>query len=187
MKKEPSTKDLTEKQKIFCREYIYDWNATRAAKVAGYSEDTAYAIGAENLRKPQIQAYITEIQKDLEKIAGISRLRIVQEHLNIINTSIAHLHNTWIERKEFDKLSAEQKGAIAELSYQTRTEKDYSTNPDGDLVAVDFVKIKLYDRQKSMDSLNKMLGYNEAEKVQHSGEVKGFTIAAASDKRASRK
>jgi phage terminase small subunit len=61
--------DLTEKQKIFCREYIYDWNATRAAKVAGYSEDTAYSIGWENLKKPEIQAYITEIQKDLEKTA----------------------------------------------------------------------------------------------------------------------
>jgi phage terminase small subunit len=174
---------LSEKQRIFCREYILDWNATRAAKSAGYSEDTAYAIGAENLRKPKIQAYIAEIQKDLEKVAGISRLRIINEHLNIVNTSIAHLHNTWITRKEFENLTDGQKSAIAELSYQTRIEKDYSTNPDGDIVQVDYVKIKLYDRQKSMDSLSKMLGYNEAEKVQHSGEIKGFTIAAASGKR----
>lgn len=180
----PKKDELTEKQKIFCREYIYDWNATRAAKVAGYSEDTAYAIGAENLRKPQIQAHITEIQKDLEKVAGISRLRIVQEHLNIVNTSIAHLHNTWITRKEFENLTDGQKSAIAELSYQTRTEKDYSSNPDGDVVQVDYVKIKLYDRQKSMDSLSKMLGYNEAEKIEHLGEVKGFQIVPASGKRA---
>lgn len=173
---------LTEKQRIFCREYIYDWNATRAAKAAGYSEDTAYAIGAENLRKPQIQAHITEIQKDLEKVAGISRLRIVQEHLNIINTSIAHLHNTWIERKEFDKLTPEQKSAIAELSYQTRKEVDYSTNPEGDVLQVDYVKIKLYDRQKSMDSLTKILGYNEAEKVELSGGIKSYKIVPASSR-----
>jgi phage terminase small subunit len=175
-------KQLTEKQKIFCREYIYDWNATRAAKTAGYSEDTAGAIGWENLKKPEIQAYITEIQKDLEKVAGISRLRIIQEHINIINTSIAHLHNTWIERKEFDKLTAEQKSAIAELSYQTRTEKDFSTNPDGDVVQIDYVKIKLYDRQKSMDSLTKMLGYNEAEKLELSGSVKSYKIVPASSR-----
>jgi phage terminase small subunit len=175
-------KPLTEKQKIFCREYIYDWNATRAAKTAGYSEDTAGAIGWENLKKPEIQAYITEIQKDLEKVAGISRLRIIQEHINIINTSIAHLHNTWIERKEFDKLTAEQKSAIAELSYQTRTEKDFSTNPDGDVVQIDYVKIKLYDRQKSMDSLTKMLGYNEAEKLELSGSVKSYKIVPASSR-----
>jgi phage terminase small subunit len=156
---------LNEKQKAFCREYILDWNATRAALAAGYSESSARQIGSENLSKPYIQAYLKEIQLDLEKVAGISRLRIINEHINIINTSIAHLHLTWITRKEFDQLTNEQKSAIAELSYQTRTEKDYSK--EGSPVQVDYVKIKLYDRQKSMDSLNKMLGYNEAEKVQH--------------------
>lgn len=175
---------LTEKQKIFCREYIYDWNATRAAKAAGYSEDTAGAIGHENLKKPEIQAHITEIQKDLEKTAGISRLRIAQEHLNIVNTSIAHLHNSWITRKEFDDLTAEQKLAIAELSYQTRTEKDFSTNPEGDLVQVDYVKIKLYDRQKSLDALSKLLGYNEPEKLNLSGGIKSYKIVGASSRRA---
>jgi len=181
----PKVEGLTEKQKIFCREYIYDWNATRAAKAAGYSDESARQIGSENLSKPSVQAYLTEIQRDLEKIAGISRLRIITEHINIINTSIAHLHDTWITRKEFDTLTNEQKACISELSYQTRMEKDFSANPDGDTVQIDYVKIKLYDRQRSMDSINKMLGYNEAEKVQHSGEIKGFTISAASAKRAS--
>lgn len=182
----PKVNGLSEKQKKFCREYIYDWNATRAAKAAGYSEDTAGSIGSENLQKPEIQAHITEIQKDLEKVAGISRLRIVQEHLNIINTSIAHLHNTWIERKEFDALTPEQKSAIAELSYQTRRETIFTVqHPEGEVIAIDYVKIKLYDRQKSMDSLNKMLGYNEPEKVEHVGEpLKGFQIVPASDKAA---
>ena len=36
--------ELTEKQKKFCEEYIFDFNASRAARVAGYSEDTAGAI-----------------------------------------------------------------------------------------------------------------------------------------------
>lgn len=169
MAKDDATTDkkLTQKQRIFCERYILHWNATQAAKEAGYSEDTAGAIGHENLKKPEIQAYIAEIQKDLEKVAGVSRLRIIQEHLNIVNTSIAHLHNTWVERKEFDKLTPEQKAAISELSYQTRKEMDYSTDSDGTPVQVDYVKIKLYDRQKSMDALSKILGYNEAEKVQH--------------------
>ena len=185
MKKEPKTEGLTEKQKLFCREYIYDWNASRAARAAGYSEDTAGAIGAENLKKPQIQAYITEIQKDLEKIAGISRLRIVNEHLKIVNTSIAHLHLTWITRKEFDQLTDDQKSAIAEISTQTRKLIQYNLKGDPEEVEVEFIKIKLYDRQKSLDSLNKMLGYNEAEKVEHTGELlKGFKISPASDKRA---
>lgn len=35
-------------------EYLIDLNATQAAIRAGYKVDNAYAIGAENLRKPQI-------------------------------------------------------------------------------------------------------------------------------------
>ena len=47
---------LTDKQKIFCDEYIISLNATQAAIKAGYAEKTAYAIGAENLKKPKIQS-----------------------------------------------------------------------------------------------------------------------------------
>lgn len=51
---------MTEKQKRFCLEYIKSGNATAAAKAAGYSSCTAYSIGAENLKKPEIQNYINE-------------------------------------------------------------------------------------------------------------------------------
>lgn len=49
---------MTEKQKRFCDEYLIDANATQAAIRAGYSERTAYSIGQENLRKPEIKTYI---------------------------------------------------------------------------------------------------------------------------------
>lgn len=57
---------LTEKQKLFCDEYIISLNATQAAIKAGYAEKTAYAIGAENLKKPKIQDYISERMKQKE-------------------------------------------------------------------------------------------------------------------------
>jgi phage terminase small subunit len=44
---------LTDKQKRFCEEYVIDWNATRSAIAAGYSENTSYSIGSENLKKPE--------------------------------------------------------------------------------------------------------------------------------------
>nr|DAO69746.1 MAG TPA: Terminase small subunit [Caudoviricetes sp.]DAR36024.1 MAG TPA: Terminase small subunit [Caudoviricetes sp.] len=49
---------LTQKQKRFCEEYIKTANASASAVAAGYSKKTAGAIGAENLKKPQITAYI---------------------------------------------------------------------------------------------------------------------------------
>ena len=49
---------MTDKQKIFCDEYLIDLNATQAAIRAGYSKRTANRIGTENLSKPVIKAYI---------------------------------------------------------------------------------------------------------------------------------
>lgn len=59
---------LTPKQELFVREYLVDKNATQAAIRAGYKEKTAYAIGAENLKKPQIMEAINkQLEKHLEK------------------------------------------------------------------------------------------------------------------------
>lgn len=53
---------LTDKQKIFCQEYIKDLNATQAAIRAGYSEETARSIASENLSKPDIKAEIDRLK-----------------------------------------------------------------------------------------------------------------------------
>ena len=55
---------LTDKQKRFVEEYLVDLNATQAAIRAGYSEKTAYSIGVENLRKPEIKKAIEKAQNE---------------------------------------------------------------------------------------------------------------------------
>jgi phage terminase small subunit len=57
---------LTNKQKMFVKEYLIDLNATQAAIRAGYSADTAKEIGYENLTKLHI---VTEIQEALDQRA----------------------------------------------------------------------------------------------------------------------
>ena len=51
---------LTAKQTRFIAEYLIDLNATQAAVRAGYSPKTAYRLGFEALRKPQVAAALTE-------------------------------------------------------------------------------------------------------------------------------
>lgn len=58
---------LTAKQKRFCDEYLVDLNATQAAIRAGYSKKTAYSIGVENLKKPEIKKYIEQRMAEKEK------------------------------------------------------------------------------------------------------------------------
>lgn len=58
---------LTPKQRAFVKAYVREPNATKAAKAACYSEATAYSIGSENLRKPQIAA---AVEAGLEQVMG---------------------------------------------------------------------------------------------------------------------
>ena len=58
--------NLTEKQKAFADAYIETGNQTEAARRAGYSSKTAYSIGNENLKKPEVSAYIKERMAELE-------------------------------------------------------------------------------------------------------------------------
>ena len=162
---------LTEANKVFCREYIFDWNGSRAYRAAypNISEDNARIRASVLLTNINIKEYIKLIQEDLERVAGISRLKVVNEHIKLAFSSIANLHNTWIERKDFEELTEDQKACIAEISTQTKTIKR-----GDDLVDVEFVKIKLYDKQKSLDSISKMLGYNEPEKIDHLNNGNSF-------------
>lgn len=58
------TAKLTAKQQIFIMEYLNDYNATQAAIRAGYSAKTAYSIGQENLKKPEIRQAIDTAMKE---------------------------------------------------------------------------------------------------------------------------
>jgi len=55
---------LRPRQEAFVREYVLDFNATRAALAAGYSEKTARQMGSENLSKPYIQEAIKQRLQD---------------------------------------------------------------------------------------------------------------------------
>lgn len=152
---------LTNKQQRFCEEYVVDWNATRAAIKAGYSEKTARQIGQQNLTKVDIKAYISEIQYDLQRLAGVSALRNILELKKLAYTSIAAFKQDWMTEKEFDELTDDQKAAISEIMTIDKTDKQ--GNP------VKIVKFKLHDKLKAIEMINKMLGFNAPDKHEHSG------------------
>ena len=55
---------LTAKQQLFIDKYLIHFNATKAAIQAGYSEKTAYSIGSELLKKPELSALIESRLKE---------------------------------------------------------------------------------------------------------------------------
>lgn len=58
---------LTPRQQRFVEEYVVCGCGAEAARRAGYSERTAYQIAYENLRKPEIEAAIESVLKNLSK------------------------------------------------------------------------------------------------------------------------
>lgn len=77
---------LNAKQNLFVKAYLIEKNATKAAKVAGYSAKTAGKIGHENLTKPEIAQAIAEGLRRQERIlelraveAGLTKERWIKE------------------------------------------------------------------------------------------------------------
>ena len=108
---------LTDKQIAFCKEYIVDWNASRAARDAGYSAKTAKEIGSQNLTKPAIRNYIDKLQKDIKKVAGISILSNLRAFAEVIKNP---------ESKESDRIQAVE--VINKMLGFNAAEKTETTN-----------------------------------------------------------
>lgn len=79
---------LTTKQKAFADYYIECGNASEAARKAGYSEKTAPFIGAENLKKPQISAYIAERLEPREKQRIATADEVMQFFSDVMNGKV---------------------------------------------------------------------------------------------------
>lgn len=106
---------LTAKQKIFCDEYIISLNATQAAIKAGYAEKTAYAIGAENLRKPKIQSYISERMEQKESSLIATQDEVLQYLTSVLrgesqttDTLLVGIGDGYQEVQEVEKKPSEK-------------------------------------------------------------------------------
>lgn len=85
---------LNERQKAFCEYYAACFNATEAAIKAGYSKKTAYSIGNENLKKPEIQKYL----QMLTETAKSSRIATIDEVLTYLSNTMRNTEEQTRER-----------------------------------------------------------------------------------------
>ena len=70
--------ELTLKKQRFINEYLVDFNATQAAIRAGYSKKTAYSIGHENLRKPEVVSAIAAKKAEKTKKLDLTAEMVLQ-------------------------------------------------------------------------------------------------------------
>lgn len=70
---------MTIKEQLFVEHYLCAFNATDAARKAGYSENTARQQGHENLTKPYIQDYINQKTSAIFDKLGVTQEKVIQE------------------------------------------------------------------------------------------------------------
>lgn len=169
--------ELTDKQRLFVLEYLRDFNATRAAMAVGYSKKTAYSIGWELLRKPEIQAEIQR-QKELMTVElGLGVKRVIAEYMKIAFTDITDL----LDFGQKEELLYDEEGDPL-IDPETGEQMTYSRNfvsfknsdeVDGTVVGEvkqgkDGVSIKLYDKMRALEKLEKYVGYmTEEDKLRY--------------------
>jgi len=146
---------LTGKQERFIAEFLIDLNATQAAIRAGYSADTAYSIGSENLKKPEILNAIAEARAKIATMLEVTAERIIAEYAKLGFSNMAHYTRIHHGDPYIDlsAVSLDQFAAIAEV-----TSEDYTEGRGEDSRDIKKTKIKLHDKKGALDSLARHLG-----------------------------
>ena len=139
---------MTKKQKLFVEEYLIDLNATQAAIRAGYSPDTAKAIGSENLTKPDIRAHIDKAMAERSKRTGVNADRVVMELAKIAFINAMDVIDTKTATVKADALP-EDTAAIQSVKVKT------SSSENSEMVERE---IKMADKIKALELLGKHLG-----------------------------
>ena len=150
---------MTKKQKRFIEEYLIDLNATQAAIRAGYSPDTAKAIGCENLTKPDIRAHIDRAMAERSKRTGVNADRVVQELAKIAFVNATEVIDP--------KTATVREDALPEDTAAIQSVKVKSFGEDG-LER----EIKMADKLKALEMLGRHLGmFKDKMDIEHSGVV----------------
>lgn len=144
-------KKLTPKQKLFCKEYLIDLNATQAAIRSGYSEKTAYSQGQRLLKNVEAKRLIqnlmdkraekVEIKSD-EILAEIKKMAFANmlDYMTIDKDGSAFV--------DLSKLTREQAAAISQLEVESYWDKDLKKT-------VKKIKFKLADKYKGQELLGR--------------------------------
>lgn len=148
---------MTDAQRRFCDEYLIDLNATRAYKVAYPNckkDDTARTNSSRLLTIANIQEYISEKQKEIEKRTKVTQDMVIKELAKIAFLDIRKLYTENGQLKNIADLDDNTAGAISSLE----TLEEYDGYGDDREKIGDTQKVKLLDKTKALELLGRHLG-----------------------------
>src|SRR5471030_2580722 len=128
---------LSYKQQKFCEEYLLSFNAYRAARTAGYTDNTARK--GDLLHVPKIQAYLKQAMNRSAARAELTHDMLLRELMKIAFCNMGNYYDDQGNPKRMHQLTDDEKAA---MSYFHR--EDIMT--DDGYINGEVFKIKLYNK-----------------------------------------
>ena len=148
---------LTDKQEMFCKEYLIDLNATQAAIRVGYSVKTAEAQSSRLLTNVNIQERITELKESRSNRIEMNADGVLKELKNWVEGDYTDL--MMLTAKQIKELAPEIRRLITGFKRTTRR------IPGTDEEEIQ-IEIKFIDKIKAMEMISKHIGFYEKDNSQ---------------------
>ena len=158
--------DLTDRQRIFAQNLAKGMTQVDAYRNAGYSfksEKTATEAASRLARNIKVSSYLDELRAKSQDEAIWTRNRLIKYLCTVLDLNPATLidESTGALQSLTDM---EQANLITGMKVQEKV------NENGDVWGVD-KDVKFYSKEKAVDQLTKLMGWNEPEKVEVTGSI----------------
>ena len=163
---EEKPKKPTQKEEIFCKEYVVDFNGTQAAIRAGYTAMTADKqasmwIGKdrENSKKPHLWDRVQVLLEERAKCLEITPRRVLNELAKLAFTNIEDYLTIDDEGEvifiPFEQIDKDKLAAIESIKVRKNVTKNKDGSREYEVTTTDF---KLCNKDSALDKLMKHLG-----------------------------
>ena len=142
---------LTDKQEMFCREYLIDLNATQAAIRAGYSEKTANRIAAQLLSKVDIQNSIAQLKAQRNEQVNIDAAYVLRRLVEIDQMDVLDIMTDDMSIKPVSEWPASWRRYLSGFDLADMFE---GRGEDREMVGI-LKKVKWPDKVKNLELLGK--------------------------------
>ncbi len=158
---------LTDKQEMFCREYLIDLNATQAAIRAGYSGKTSNEQGARLLANVSVQIRISELKAERNDRIDIDATYVLRRLIEIDQMDVLDILNDDGGIKSISEWPKVWRTTLSGFDLNTSV-----TNFDETTIENILKKIKWPDKVKNLELLGKHVtvqAFKESVKSEVSG------------------
>jgi phage terminase small subunit len=170
---------LTPKERRFCDAFLADadQNRRKAYIAAGYTHKTMQKVDRGVyliMRRPQVIAYLRKRQLAMRRNTEIGQSRVVTELANIGFLDPADLFDSYGALKHIQDVPLHARKAIAQIDVFTEYE---GRGNDREAVG-STTRIKFVDKKGALDSIARILGFFQQDKIDTDGVAKLMDMIA---------